>query len=45
MTTAARRTPLTLRQLHEYLGGELIGSLDATVTGVATAEGSVTATD
>ena len=38
MTTAPRRTPLTLRQLHKYLGGELIGSPDATVTGVASLE-------
>jgi UDP-3-O-[3-hydroxymyristoyl] glucosamine N-acyltransferase len=38
MTPASRRAPLTLRQLHEYVGGELIGSPDATVTGVASLE-------
>ncbi len=38
MTTAARRTPLTLRELHSYIGGELVGSPDATVTGVASLE-------
>ncbi|MCE3223282.1 MAG: lpxD [Nitrospira sp.] len=38
MTTAPRRNPLTLRQLHEFLGGELIGSPDATVIGIASLE-------
>jgi UDP-3-O-[3-hydroxymyristoyl] glucosamine N-acyltransferase len=38
MTTAPRRDPLSLRQLQEFLGGELIGSPDATVTGVASLE-------
>lgn len=38
MTTAPRRHPLTLRQLHECVGGELIGSPDATVTGIASLE-------
>ena len=38
MTTAPRRTPLTLRELHSYVGGELVGSPDATVTGVASLE-------
>ncbi|MDP9132008.1 MAG: UDP-3-O-(3-hydroxymyristoyl)glucosamine N-acyltransferase [Nitrospirota bacterium] len=38
MTTAPRRSPLTLRQLHEYVGGELIGSPDATVSGIASLE-------
>ncbi len=38
MSTAPRRTPLTLRDLHEYVGGELIGSPDATVTSVASLE-------
>ena len=33
MTTAPRRDPLTLRQIHELVGGELIGSPDATVIG------------
>ncbi|MBX3345199.1 MAG: UDP-3-O-(3-hydroxymyristoyl)glucosamine N-acyltransferase [Nitrospira sp.] len=35
MSTARTRTPLTVRELHEYVGGELIGSPEATVTGVA----------
>lgn len=35
MTTPPKRDPLSLRQLHDFLGGELIGSPDATVTGVA----------
>ncbi len=38
MTTAPRRHPLTLRQLQEYVGGELIGSPDATVMGIASLE-------
>ena len=38
MTTAPRHTPLTLRELHSYVGGELVGSPDATVTGVASLE-------
>lgn len=38
MSTASRRTPLTLRELHEYVGGELIGSPDATVISVASLE-------
>ncbi|MBX3371035.1 MAG: UDP-3-O-(3-hydroxymyristoyl)glucosamine N-acyltransferase [Nitrospira sp.] len=38
MSTAPRRTPLTLRELHDYVGGELIGSPDATVTAVASLE-------
>ncbi len=38
MSTAPRRTPLTVRELHEYVGGELIGSPEATVTGVASLE-------
>ena len=38
MTTAPRRDPLTLRQLHEFVGGELIGSPDATVIGIASLE-------
>ena len=36
--TAARRDPLSLRQIHELVGGELIGSPDATVTGIASLE-------
>lgn len=35
MTTAARRDPLPLRTIHEFLGGDLIGSPDAVVTGLA----------
>ncbi|MBX3339776.1 MAG: hypothetical protein KF848_19540, partial [Nitrospira sp.] len=35
MSTAPRPTPLTLRELHEYVGGELVGSPEATVIGVA----------
>ena len=35
MTTAPRRDPLTLRRLHECVGGELIGSPDATVSDIA----------
>ena len=31
MSTAPRPTPLTLRELHEYVGGELVGSPEATV--------------
>ncbi|MCC2643119.1 MAG: lpxD [Nitrospira sp.] len=38
MTTAPRRDPLSLRRLHEYVGGDLIGSPDATVIGVASLE-------
>lgn len=35
MTTAARRDPLSLRTIHEVLGGDLIGPPDAVVTGLA----------
>ena len=35
MSTAPRPTPLTLRELHEDVGGELVGSPEATVIGVA----------
>ena len=38
MTTAPRRDPLSLRHLHEFLGGELIGSPDSTVIDVASLE-------
>ncbi len=35
MTTAPRREALTLRELHAFVGGELIGSPDSTVIGIA----------
>ena len=38
MTTAPRRNPLTLRELHQFVGGELIGSPEATVIGIANLE-------
>lgn len=38
MTTAPRRDPLTLRELHQFVGGELIGSPEATVIGIASLE-------
>jgi UDP-3-O-[3-hydroxymyristoyl] glucosamine N-acyltransferase len=38
MTTAPRQVPLTLQELHELVGGELIGAPDATVIDIASVE-------
>jgi UDP-3-O-[3-hydroxymyristoyl] glucosamine N-acyltransferase len=38
MTTAPRRDPLSLRELHHFVGGELVGSPEATVIGIASFE-------